>query len=616
MSLLSPHDRTALLDALRPPPGYALHTAIGTTFSLDLVAMLSAPVGFTFFDLEGDSEGFGEQAPLELLEAIRRHAGQLLIFCQAGRISVPPTHRPLFSYLEDRIVQSKAPKEGRAFHPKLWVIRFVAEDGAVVYRLLCKSRNLTFDRSLDTMLVLDGDLKSDRSVGFAVNRDLRGFLEALPGMAVSELTERQRTQCELVAAEIAKVDWSMDGLPIEGFTFWPLGHEPKRTWPFRDAGSRLLIASPFVSAALLQRICRDARESILISRRSELDKLDSAALSAFRDVHVLRAQPETAESDESDRASDDNVAPQDLHAKLYIADRGWDASIWTGSANATNAAFDGNVEFLVELLGKKSQLGIDAFLAKTPGSVGVMDLLEPYVAPDVHDTDDEMEALDARLEGVRRALATVPWTISVAPGQRDEEFTVVASMAADVSIEAGVAVSVRLLSMSADSARPFDGRGAAGVSFEHVSLEGLSAFLVIDLTGRMGDRSRSVSFVVNATLVGEPPNRRERILQSMLKDKRSVVRFLLLLLAEASDASGDTGGAAGSFGGSSAGATWESEALFEPLLRTFERDPARLTSVATLVRDLAGSPETSTLVPEGLASLIEVLEAARQEGHL
>ena len=42
-----------------------------------------------------------------------------------------------------------------------------------------------------------------------------------------------------------------------------------------------------------------------------------------------------------------------LHAKLYVADRGWKTHIWTGSANATDAAFKHNVEFLVELRGPR-----------------------------------------------------------------------------------------------------------------------------------------------------------------------------------------------------------------------------------------------------------------------
>ena len=46
-----------------------------------------------------------------------------------------------------------------------------------------------------------------------------------------------------------------------------------------------------------------------------------------------------------------------LHAKLYITDAGWKSSLWTGSANATSAAFSRNVEFLVELVGKNCHFG-------------------------------------------------------------------------------------------------------------------------------------------------------------------------------------------------------------------------------------------------------------------
>ena len=48
-----------------------------------------------------------------------------------------------------------------------------------------------------------------------------------------------------------------------------------------------------------------------------------------------------------------------LHAKTYVIERGYAAHLVLGSANATKAAFDGNIEFLVELVGKKSRLGID-----------------------------------------------------------------------------------------------------------------------------------------------------------------------------------------------------------------------------------------------------------------
>ncbi len=70
MSVLAPQDRTPLLDALRPPSDFVLHTAIGATFSLDLVALLSASVGFTFFELDESGESLGDHTPLALLGSV------------------------------------------------------------------------------------------------------------------------------------------------------------------------------------------------------------------------------------------------------------------------------------------------------------------------------------------------------------------------------------------------------------------------------------------------------------------------------------------------------------------------------------------------------------------
>ena len=45
-----------------------------------------------------------------------------------------------------------------------------------------------------------------------------------------------------------------------------------------------------------------------------------------------------------------------LHAKIYVADAGWKSRIWVGSANATHAAFNRNVEFLAELEGPEEPM--------------------------------------------------------------------------------------------------------------------------------------------------------------------------------------------------------------------------------------------------------------------
>ncbi len=90
--MLEPQDRRLFLESLRPPEGYALDRAIGTTYSLDLLALLTAPLAFTIFDWE-DNEGRPRADPLALLEAVRRHADRTAVFCQAGEIKVPRGNR-------------------------------------------------------------------------------------------------------------------------------------------------------------------------------------------------------------------------------------------------------------------------------------------------------------------------------------------------------------------------------------------------------------------------------------------------------------------------------------------------------------------------------------------
>src|SRR5699024_12716825 len=47
---LTPETRVLLTHALRPPAGHHVATAVGTTYSLDLTALLLAPMSFALFD--------------------------------------------------------------------------------------------------------------------------------------------------------------------------------------------------------------------------------------------------------------------------------------------------------------------------------------------------------------------------------------------------------------------------------------------------------------------------------------------------------------------------------------------------------------------------------------
>ena len=120
-----------------------------------------------------------------------------------------------------------------------------------------------------------------------------------------------------------------------------------------------------------------------------------------------------------------------LHAKLFVSDDGWDSHVWTGSANATTAAFERNVEFLVHLTGKKSRCGIASFVEMTDddsdasadsdanggndGKLGFSDLLLKYHRDEPPVIDGTRKALERMLDTARYALAGARITARVEP---------------------------------------------------------------------------------------------------------------------------------------------------------------------------------------------------------
>lgn len=616
MSFLAPQDRTLLLESLRPPEDFQVDVAISTTYSLDLVALMVAPVGFTLFDIDPNDPTFLKRDPLELLEAVRRHANQVVLFHEAGRIAVPREYRPIFSYLEGRVIPVVAPTRNRSFHPKAWFIRYANVTGRVCYRLLCLSRNLTFDRCWDTILILDGELRQDRKVGFGYNDRLSDFVAALPGMATVAVNEGVREQVRKVASEIARVEWDMGDLPFEEIEFWPLGYDGRKRWPFKGRLERLAVVSPFLSDKTLAKLSEGTGEHVLISRRECLDKVAPETLEGFAQAYQMSDAIPGAEAEDPEQLPSSEAPLRGLHAKLYVADDGWDARVWTGSANATVSAFDGNVEFLVELIGKKSEVGVSCLLEKIKGSTSFLDLLEPYQAPEAPVRNTVLEALEEELDALRKPIATAGWTVSVAPVEGGQQWTpVVATMEALPEWGGHISVSCRPASLAEPSSRALVQRHKVSEQFDPVALETLTSFVIVEMAARSGKEQLNVRFLINAELLGAPANRQDRLLRHMLRDKRSVLRFLLLLLSDFADSiAGDENGSSGSWKGRFTEAA-ESEALLEPLLRALDRSPARLAAISTLLTELGSTDEGRALIPEGLPELFSSLWSAKDLVH-
>ena len=440
--MLEPARRRLFLETLRPPDGYLLDRAVGTTFTLDLMALLSVPLAFTFRDAQ-DGDGQLATEPLSLLESARRYAGRIVVFSQGGYTGVPRADQPALAFIEESLVTVFPPARselGAIFHPKVWALRYVPSEGTgdqpVRYRLVSQSRNLTFDSSWDVSLVLDGDLNESRVNAYSFNRPLADFVERLPSLSPGPLSSFQQESIDVLSDELLRVHWDPPaGLQLNRFL--PFGLR-RANPPYPDLERRrLLVISPFLDGEFLRSITRRRRRSVLVSRREALLTASPDAIRSFEKVYAFRSglEPEPEDTEES------IPLLAGLHAKVFVIDDGWNARVAVGSANSTAAALGNpprNVEFLVELVGRKSRFGIDALLgADQEGEPGTFSsLIEKFDPEEVGtETEDEDQLrLNRLLDGAAQTLARVdlggscastdcsterprPWHASTSAGQ-------------------------------------------------------------------------------------------------------------------------------------------------------------------------------------------------------
>jgi hypothetical protein len=607
--MLEPGDRLLLFEALRPPQGFRFDQGIGTTYTLDLLALLTAPLAFTWFEQQGDENHPAGIDSLEILESLRRHADQLTIFCHAGRIALPKAFYPQLAFIEDSIIECQ-PDEDRAFHPKVWVLRWVNDSGGVRYRVLCLSRNLTFARAWDTLLSLDGDLSLDRRSAISRNRGLVDFVRALPRLAGRRPIDTPIAQrIETLASELERTEFELpDGMT--DLRFWPMGIGGRARNPLAEARDRLLIVSPFVTLGRLEELADGRQDVTLVSTSCALARLPRRPTGVRKfyrliDRAMLEVDPEQEEKTDSEVEA---IEQSDLHAKLYVSESGWDAHVWTGSANATDAAFEGNVEFLVELIGPRKRFGIDALMETQKGEVRFVNLLEDASRSVASEQQESViKALEQRLEQARGSIANAALQANVSPAPANAFHVELACGAAkSVSIDPDVTARCWPVTVTSSVGVSFDRleEGKAVAMFSDLSFEAISSFFAFEVTGHASGEQRQIRFVVNVTLVGAPEDRREHVLRSLVRDRSRMLRFLWLLLADEGivvpeaaimnmrESAGRTGGSSISTSG-----------LFELLLSNLDRAPERLDHLENLLKELRQGAGGEDLLPAGFDAI-------------
>ena len=611
--MLKPDERAHLLELLRPPTDCELDCAVGTTFSLDLISALMLPLSFAFFDWEKlDGELVAD--PLALLEALRRYGDRFTVFCQSGQTRLPSNYLPLVTFLEPCIYDVEAPDTEGVFHPKVWALRFKADDGAIRYRLLCLSRNLTFDCCWDTVVSLDGVL-ADRTNAIAANHPLGDFIAALPGLAVRTVAPKRRQAIAKMAEEIRRVRFTWpDGFDEARSGFWVSGLDGRTAAPFGARRDKTLIISPFLTDSVVRELQESCAETHLVSRQEGLQELPQQTLKRCKSVFFLSPQEPDEAADTNDGESPGKHEVLDgLHAKLFVIDRGWDSSVFTGSFNATMHAFEHNVEFMVELVGRRKDFGVDKFLQLQKGETTFADLLQRYdvTAPSAP-VDPANRQLDDLLFAAKRCIVAARPRLTVTPAGETDLFDLRLEFPR-LLIPPNPSVSIRgwPITQQSERAQALDGKP---VSFLRLSYAGLTSLIAFSIAAQIGVKVGKSVFVLNLPLEGAPEDRQDRVVRSLIENRDQLLRYILFLLA-----AGDEGAASSSDlrrlleGHTGAGTDVPQPYLLETMLRALHRSPAQLARVASLLDVLRKAPGSSELLSIEFQSVWEpIWETAQQ----
>ena len=605
--MLNPNnDRLDYGQALAPPAGYDLDFAVGTTYSLNLDALVGASLALGLSE-ETDSELMNN--PVCLLEALRSTGDNVALFCEGGQIHMPNRVTPLYILLEKMVFSVKTPKrKGIAaypsFHPKFWLIRYRNNDGDLRYRVIVLSRNLTFDRNWDIAYYMDGHVTEDTT---DKNEPVCDFLRYLAAQLPN--TESGKDKARKIRAlirELPNVIFEPAEKAFYDYEFIPNGvrrasggvYQFDETDLFKDTFHEILIISPFLSGSVIRdfndrntrSLINDARY-MLITREMSLGRLKPEDVSHFQ-IYTMRdavIDGETAISDESQE-----IQKQDIHAKIYMIRKYSSSDLYLGSLNASHNAVYGNIEFMIRLRSKRRYLELDKLAAslfgtEKDGSDNPFQEVTLQTAI-IEEEDEPTKALDAVVKEINRSNP------SAVVYPEDEEY-----YSASVHFEAcdtkGYQISIRpLLSRRTEEF-------LRDVLFTRLTITQLSEFYVIGVS----DGEQTVERILIIPTDGLPDDREKQVVSSVVNDRDCFYRYIAFLLGDDSILSMlEINNAGVEADDTMSRQVYHVPALYEKMLQTAAVNPEKFKGIEYLMKTIS----EDGIIPEDFKKLYETFKKA------
>ena len=521
--MLNPNqDRLDYGQILTPPVGFHLDFAVGTTYSLDLDALVGACIALGLSE-ETDSALLNN--PICLLEALRNTGDKVALFCEGGQIHLPNNVTPLYVLLEKMVFQVSTNKRRGiskypSFHPKFWLLRYINDEKAVMYRVAVLSRNLTFDRSWDVTFCMDGWLTDETTDKNAPVCDFLSYLSFYAGDKKSAIRK--------MARELPYVHFELESKEFYDYDFIPVGiksasgeyHNITNYPLFNDSFHEVLIMSPFLSNGIIKDFNNrnpyiNHSEYVLITRAMSLPKLKPADCGNFK-IYTLKDAIVDGES----LISEENAAilQQDIHAKIYMVRKHSDTDLYLGSLNASHNAISGNVEFMIRLRAKNRYLNLaklteQLFCGAEDDASNPFQRVSLTAAEATVATDDPQSMLD----GVVKELArNKPSAQVVNNGDTFELQVHFGTFESPYQIWVSPLLSNKTAELRED------------VVFGGLTLTQLSEFYKITVS----NGESSISRVLMIPTTGMPVDREKAIISGVINDKHCFYQYIAFLLGD------------------------------------------------------------------------------------
>ena len=605
--MLNPnYDRLDYGQILTPPTGCTLDFAVGTTYSLDLDALVGASLAL---GLSEETDSILMNNPVCLLEALRSTGDKVALFCEGGQIHLPSKVTSLYILLEKMVFSVKTDKQKAitaypSFHPKFWLIRYKKTDGELFYRIVVLSRNLTFDRSWDISFYMNGKMTRRTS---RKNEPVCDFLRYLLNQLPSDSNAKEKAKnIRALINELPNVVFELPEKEFTDYEFIPNGikrsngkyYRFDETELFTETFHEIMVISPFVSGDIIRNF-NDRNDNspiensryMLITRENSLGKLKPEDVSNF-DIYTLRDRVidgETAISDDAVLAQ-----KQDIHAKTYLIRKYSNTDLYLGSLNASHNAVYGNVEFMLKLSAKNRYLNMDKlktslFCGEEDNDDNPFQKVELETA--IIDGEDEgANDLNALIKDINRCNK-----VSTVQIEDVEHYSI--SIHFDECDTGDFSVSVRpLLSQRVC-------QFGVKVLFENLTIDQLSEFYVVSVS----DGNKTVERVLIIHTEGMPSDREKTIISKVISDKDCFYRYVAFLLGDDSILSTlETNLFGDHFGSDQNRPVLHLPALYEKMLQTAATAPEKFRGIEYLIKTISDDG----IIPEDFKKLYETFKKA------